>query len=43
MESDRMYEVTMKMIIQDHEMRAFKDLKYLVNREVNNPRDLIDR
>lgn len=38
-----MYEITMKMIIQDHELRAFKDAKYLVQREVQNPKDLVER
>lgn len=43
MEPDRMYELTMKMIIKDNEMCAFKDLKYMVKREVKNPKDLVDR
>ena len=38
-----MYEVTMKMLIHDHELRAFKDSKYLVNREIKNPVDLVER
>ena len=38
-----MYEVTMKMLIEDHELRAFKDLKYMTVKETQNPRDLVDR
>ena len=38
-----MYEVTMQMIIRDNEMSAFKDLKYMVKREVKNPKDLVER
>ncbi|CDW88079.1 UNKNOWN [Stylonychia lemnae] len=43
MEPDRMYEITMKMVIQDHDLRAFKDSKYLVQREIQNPKDLVER
>eukprot|EP00347_Sterkiella_histriomuscorum_P002771 403366863 len=43
MEPDRMYEITIKMIINDHELRAFKDSKYLVKREIQNPKDLVER
>lgn len=38
-----MYEISFSLIIQDHELRAFKDHKYMVKKEVRNPKDLIDR
>lgn len=38
-----MYEITLKMIIDDHELRAFKDLKYLVQKETQDPKDLVQR
>jgi hypothetical protein len=43
MEPERMYELTMSLIITDHELRAFKDYKYMVKREAKNPKDLVDR
>lgn len=38
-----MYEVSMNLVIKDHEMRAFKDFKYMVKKEARNPKDLLDR
>ena len=43
MEADRMHEISMSLIIKDHELRAFKDLRYMVKKEVRNPKDLLDR
>lgn len=40
-EADRLYEVTMRMIVRDHEMRAFKSVKYVEPREIYDPNDLI--
>ena len=38
-----MHEVTMSLLIKDHEMRAFKDFRFMVKKEVRNPKDLLDR
>ena len=43
MEADRLYEVTMRMIVRDHEVRAFKQIKNVEPREVYDPNDLIER
>lgn len=37
-----MFEVTMRMIVRDHEMRAFKSIKYVEPREIYDPQDLIE-
>lgn len=42
-ESDRLYEVTMRMIVRDHEVRAFKSIKFIEPREIHDPYDLIAR
>ncbi len=31
----------MRMIVRDHEMRAFKSIKYVEPREIYDPNDLI--
>jgi len=43
MENDRMHEVSLKMIIDDHELRSIKDRKYLARPEIFNPKDLVLR
>lgn len=42
-EVDRLYEVTMRMIVRDHEMKAFKTFKYVDPKEMFDPSDLLDR
>jgi hypothetical protein len=42
-EADRLYEVTMRMIVRDHEVRAFKSIKFIEPREIYDPYDLIKR
>jgi hypothetical protein len=42
-EADRLYEVTLRMIVRDHEMRAFKSINFIEPREINDPNDLIAR
>ena len=42
-EADRLYEVTMRMIVRDHELRDFKQTKFLEPREIYDPNDLIER
>ena len=42
-EADRLYEVTFRMIVRDHELRAFKQTKFLEPREIYDPHDLIER
>ena len=32
----------MRMIVRDHEMRAFKSIKYVEPREIYDPNDLIE-
>lgn len=43
MEADRLHEVSVKMIIDDHELRSIKDRKYLAKPEIFNPKDLVSR
>lgn len=43
MEGDRLHEVSLKMIIDDHELRSIKDRKYLAKPEIFNPKDLVLR
>ncbi len=33
----------MRMIVRDHEMRAFKSINYIEPREIYDPNDLIER
>jgi hypothetical protein len=33
-EADRLYELTMRMIVRDHEVRAFKSIRFLEPREI---------
>lgn len=42
-EPDRLYELTMRMIVRDHEVRAFKSIKFVEPREIYDPYDLIER
>jgi hypothetical protein len=42
-EPDRLYEVTLRMIVRDHEVRAFKQLRFIEPKEVYDPYDLIKR
>ena len=42
-EADRLYEVTLRMIVRDHEMRAFKQIRFVEPREIYDPIDLIER
>jgi hypothetical protein len=42
-EPDRLYEITMRMIVRDHEVRAFKSIKFIEPREIYDPNDLIER
>lgn len=42
-EPDRLYELTMRMIVRDHEVRAFKSIRFIEPREIYDPNDLIER
>ena len=42
-EAARLYEVTLRMIVKDHEVRAFKHLRFVQPAEVYDPYDLLER